>query len=372
MKKRLLLAFLFFSLFRQVDAQSFTLHGQLKNFEPVSKVFFVYNTPSGRKTDSIIPIGNKFKFKTNITEPALAYLKLKYADTSRKAQQMAVFMEPAVIRVVATGNVNNITVTGSASHKDYEKLMLGIKPFDRVLDSLQQVHIVAYDAGNEALMKEIHDKAQQLFDQKIEAYGAFVRNNPKSPIALYTLRQYAAGYTMDPMKVESMFALLPAKVQAGPSAVAFKKQIETAKITAIGQPAPEFTQPDTLGNTVSLSSFRGKYVLIDLWASWCGPCRAENPAVLKAFNRYKDKNFTVLGVSLDQPNGKAKWMDAIHKDGLTWTQVSDLKYWDNAVAKLYDVKGIPQNFLIGPDGKIVAKNLRGEALEKKLEEILGE
>ena len=122
---------------------------------------------------------------------------------------------------------------------------------------------------------------------------------------------------------------------------------------------------------VALSSFRGKYVLVDFWASWCGPCRQENPNVVETFNKFNTKNFTVLGVSLDRPGQKSKWIDAIHEDKLTWTHVSDLKFWDNEVAKLYKVQSIPQNILLDPDGKIIAKNLRGPALEAKLCEILG-
>ena len=110
--------------------------------------------------------------------------------------------------------------------------------------------------------------------------------------------------------------------------------------------------------------------MVDFWASWCGPCRAENPNVVKAYNQFKDKGFTVLGVSLDQPNAKDKWMKAIHDDQLTWTQVSDLKYWKNEVAVLYGIQAIPQNFLIDPNGKIIGKNLRGEELVKKLQSVL--
>ena len=131
----------------------------------------------------------------------------------------------------------------------------------------------------------------------------------------------------------------------------------------------DFTQNDTLGNPVSLSSFKGKYVLVDFWASWCGPCRRENPNVVKTFNAYKDKPFTILSVSLDQPNAKDKWIKAIHDDNLTWTHVSDLQFWNNAVAKQYGIQAIPQNLLLDPQGKIIAKNLRSETLSEKLAEV---
>lgn len=136
----------------------------------------------------------------------------------------------------------------------------------------------------------------------------------------------------------------------------------------INQQAPDFTLPDPSGKQLSLSSFKGKYVLVDFWASWCGPCRQENPNVVKAYLKYKGKNFTVLGVSLDKT--KDAWLKAIADDGLNWSHVSDLKFWESAVVPLYGISGIPTNILVDPQGKIVAANLRGPGLEEKLSEVL--
>jgi peroxiredoxin len=146
------------------------------------------------------------------------------------------------------------------------------------------------------------------------------------------------------------------------------KSVNDAKIGQIGSMATEFTQNDQNGKPVKLSSFKGKYVLIDFWASWCRPCRQENPNVVAAYNKYKSKNFTVLGVSLDQD--KNSWIQAIAADKLTWTHVSDLKYWSNEVAQLYRIQSIPANLLLDPTGKIIGKDLRGEELLQKLASIL--
>ena len=197
----------------------------------------------------------------------------------------------------------------------------------------------------------------------------YLTNNPKSPIATYVLWYYFSR-KMDLEKAEPLFEGLDSKIKLGEYGVSFKIAMDAIKNTELGSIAKDFTQNDTLGIPVSLSSFKGKYVLVDFWGSWCVPCRAENPNVVKAFHDFKDKGFTVLGVSLEQPGKFDAWMKAIHKDELTWTHVSDFKFWNNEAAKLYGVKSVPANFLIDPTGKIVAKDIRGEELHKTLGKFL--
>ncbi|RYE20086.1 MAG: TlpA family protein disulfide reductase, partial [Sphingobacteriales bacterium] len=169
----------------------------------------------------------------------------------------------------------------------------------------------------------------------------------------------------------TLFSKLSKDLHTTNAGVEFQKRLDALSTVAIGAAAPDFMQPDTSGIPVKLSSFKGKYVLLDFWASWCAPCRNENPNMVKVYNSFKDKNFTILSVSLDQPGRKDLWLKAVHDDGLVWTQVSDLKFMANDAALLYNIRAIPQNFLVDPAGKIIAKNIFGDELEKKLSEVLG-
>lgn len=221
----------------------------------------------------------------------------------------------------------------------------------------------AADAERTTLNLKINAIKEQIDKKTAE----FVTGHPGSAysIKLITEMTFMGEYS----EAAPLYEKLNAKAKQTADGQKIAERLKVMKRSAVGMQVLDFTQNNTEGKPVKINDFKGKYVLIDFWASWCHPCRAENPNVLKAYNRYKDKNFTVVGVSLDD---KAEnWKKAILDDNMPWTQLSDLKGWKNEVSTYYGINGIPSTLLIGPDGKIIAKNLRGRSLDKKLEELFG-
>jgi peroxiredoxin len=208
----------------------------------------------------------------------------------------------------------------------------------------------------------------QYHNKKDLKIDSLFKTNPASSVVAYLLyREFATD--MSGSEIEAHLALFDPSLND----LSYIKELKAAAIVKknvdVGNPAPDFTGMTPEGKNVKLSDHFGNYLLLDFWASWCGPCRKENPNVLKAYNKYKSQGFSVFGVSLDR--NKEAWMNALAKDSLTWVNVSDLKFWDSAPAKLYNISKIPSNVLIDPSGKIAARNLRGEDLVKKLVEIYG-
>ncbi|UIR55660.1 TlpA family protein disulfide reductase [Sphingobacterium sp. SRCM116780] len=200
-----------------------------------------------------------------------------------------------------------------------------------------------------------------------QEYIERVKANRDSISSLVDLRR-VGGYTPEYTELQNLYNTLTKKVKKSNEGKEFATYLQTLSTVMVGKQAPEFSQNDTTGTPVKLSDFKGQYVLLDFWASWCPDCRVESPDLVKTYAIFKDKNFEILGISFDKD--RASWIKAIHADQLHWKHVSDLKRWQNDVGTLYGVKSIPQNVLIDPTGKIIARNLHGEELNSKLREVL--
>jgi peroxiredoxin len=378
MKKTLLLILVSLPslLFAQMATlDQFTVLGRISNTNTPARAYLLYQLGANKVIDSAQITDGEFSFTGKVLYPENAYLVIDHkgvgmAKLGNAPDVLNFYLEKGILTVSGKDSVASAKITESKLNDENKELQLALKPLE---EPIMKLNMEAKSAPPEkqndvAFINSLTSRSKALQEQQIGILKNFVIGHPDSYLSIVIINQIGP-HASDPKTLDALYNSLSPALQNSEPGKSLRHSIDQAEITGIGALAPDFTQNDVNGNPVTLSSFRGKYVLIDFWASWCGPCRQENPNLVKTYNKYKDKNFTVLGVSLDKPDGKADWLKAIKSDGLNWTQVSDLNFWSNKVAILYFIGSIPSNFLVDPKGKIIARDLRGADLDNKLQEV---
>ena len=341
---------------------AFKLNGEMVGTESAKLYLQRYENGEFFPIDSAELTGGIFEFAGSVEVPQRFYLSQKGKD-----KRVSFFMDAGEMNVkIHTDSIAFAKVVGSKLEDEYQAFDQSLLTFTEQEDANYAAYVAA-DSSNTELIKEIENKFAEIDQAKNDHVRAYVKANNSSPVSAYVAYRYLSfegGYE----NLEKIIGDLDPTLSTSPYVKIMSDRSEILKKVAVGQAAPDFALETPDGGSISLSDYKGKYLLIDFWASWCGPCRAENPHVVAIYEDMKDKDFDILGVSFD--SNKDKWLGAIEEDKLAWSHVSDLKGWASAAGKLYGVNSIPHTVLLDKEGMIIAKDLSSEELRMRLEELL--
>lgn len=375
MKKLIIAILLLQPLILFAQGNHFSIIATVSNIGKPAKAFLYYSENGKSKIDSVNCGNGTILFNGTVAGVRSASLILDHlgaglSSLGNARDALPVLIEGGTIKITAKDSIKNGVFTGSLINEQNTLYREALSENDKNF----QLLVAKFSAATSAQRNdpEFRHPMDSLFNKSEHEREIvkmkFISQHPDYYVSYLALAEISEPI-LDVEKVGPLYAGLSPRLRSLPEVIKLGSLINVAKTVAIGAVAPNFTMNDVDSHLVSLFDLRGKYVLLDFWASWCGPCRAENPNIVKAYQQYKNKNFAILGVSLDRPGKRADWLAAIKADGLTWTQVSDLQFWNNSAARLYGIHAIPQNFLIDPQGKIIAKNLEGDELQVKLKSI---
>lgn len=346
--------------------QAYTVNGHGGKIADGDILYLTYRVEKDVHVDSTVASGGAFTFKGTQPKPlkATLYRNQNPMRTDRVDESLALYLEPGTVTIESPDNLTNARTGGTPLNETQQLLRVRLRPLvDQIRAIKDPDDFSEAEKNDTALVRSTERRLTALYEARVLAELTFAKEHPGSYVSLQLLERNSwQGRFAD--QTEAAYLSLSDALKKMPEAETVRKNIEKSRLALPGTMAKDFTLPDVTGKKVSLASHRGKYVLVDFWASWCGPCRQENPNVVAAYEAYKDKGFAILGVSMDQ--NRENWLKAIEKDQLTWTHVSDLKGGKGEVAQLYGITSIPSNVLVDPKGKIVAKDLRGEALQAEL------
>ncbi|OMP30080.1 TlpA disulfide reductase family protein [Mangrovimonas sp. DI 80] len=323
--------------------------------------------------DTAVVMDGKFKFEGSIASPKLWFLSIDNVNGLKP-----ILMENALFEAtVYKDSLHASKVTGSHSNEIFSDYNEAMKTMSMERQNITSDFRKASQAKDTAAIAKARKDLSELTTRMQTYPYDFLKSGEPSFFSLLLIESLIQGRDSDLAKLTEAYNALDADIKNSEYGVVVggkikQKEQEAAKTAylEIGKPAPEFSAPDTNGNVVALKDLRGKATIIDFWASWCGPCRRENPNVVKVYEKYHDKGLEIIGVSLDKEGQKDRWLQAIEADNLTWNHVSNLKYFQDPVAQQYNIRSIPSTYILDENGIIVAKNLRGPALEAKIAELL--